>query len=384
MLPRITNTLLALSAKAILILVAYFGYASTTLAIEAVELFDVSVPVASESRQERASATKKALAILYIRVTGNKNIISRYPTLAKSLARADRYVAGFSYAKLAASNELAEQRQNQSSLQLNVVFESNSIMRLLREAGAPFWQANRPGVLVWLVDKNAEHSVLVNEDTAPQRFAELSKAAKLRGIPIIQPLLDLEEGTRISASDVWNMSFNVVTDASRRYDQDAVLVGKLSQTYDKGWIGQWTLLYRGQRRSERFRGNDVNEYYLLGFDMVADAMAVDYAVAADTRTMGVNLTIAVSGIKNHNDYVEVAEYLRKIPALKDISLSYIDGERVYFKVNSADDSNKLRALIELNRRFAITRDEQEFKLNQGRGLTQSLSADLSYRWKSAP
>ena len=69
------------------------------LASEAVDLFTVTVDVESESNQERGLASRAALKTLFVRVTGDKLATETYPLLAKSLAKADRYIASFSYQK---------------------------------------------------------------------------------------------------------------------------------------------------------------------------------------------------------------------------------------------------------------------------------------------
>lgn len=363
------------------------------LASEAVDLFTVTVDVESESNQERGLASRAALKTLFVRVTGDKLATETYPLLAKSLAKADRYIASFSYQKSvlkrakntdepllsaidvgldvgldhgldggledkALSAEFDHRLgyandtfASQEVLRLNLVFQSDAIRTLLREAGAPYWQANRPGVLVWLVEQRGGQRLIASPDNSPHFYQALSSGARARGIPLIQPLLDLEEASLISATDIWNMSEPIIRKASERYDNGAVLVGKLSQAYDQSWFGQWTLLYRGERKVEHYRGNDLNHYFSRGSDMVADRLAADYAVGARQQQFSKHLTIKFSGVKDHVDYVALSEYLRQIPALKAIQLSHINGEHCYFSLAGSNDIDKVSALIELNKRI---------------------------------
>ncbi|MDG1938190.1 MAG: DUF2066 domain-containing protein [Pseudomonadales bacterium] len=370
------------------------------LASEAVDLFTFTVDVDSESRQERAVASRSALKTLFVRATGDTLVLESYPLLANSLTKVDRYIASFSYATVIekvdselidsytdldidiepsdtsddVSARSAEEAVSEpvEILRLQLVFQAEAIKTLLRQAGAPFWQANRPGVLVWLVEQQANDRVLINAANAPQFYRALNRGAEARGIPLIQPLLDLEEASQINADDVWMLSVPIISKASERYDNGAVLVGKLSQAYDKSWFGQWTLLYRGERKIEYFRGGDLAKYFSLGTDMVADRLAADYAVVT-SQQQGRDLTIKFSGVKGHNDYVALSEYLRQVPALKAIQLSHIDGEFCYFSLDATHDINKVRALIELNKRILPSINEDAMMAASNR---------LEYYWQS--
>ena len=372
------------------------------LASEAVDLFTITVDVDSESRQERAVASRSALKTLFVRATGDTLVLESYPLLANSLTKVDRYIASFSYATIIekedsevidsfadldieldtepsdVSDDVSALSAEEAAskpvkiLRLQLVFQAEAIKTLLRQAGAPFWQANRPGVLVWLVEQQANDRVLVNAANAPQFYRALNRRAEARGIPLIQPLLDLEEASQITADDVWALSVPVISKASQRYDNGAVLVGKLSQAYDKSWFGQWTLLYRGERKIEYFRGGDLAKYFNLGTDMVADRLAADYAVVTSQQQER-DLTIKFSGVKGHNDYVALSEYLRQVPALKAIQLSHIDGEFCYFSLDATHDIDKVRALIELNKRILPSNNEDAMMASSNR---------LEYYWQS--
>lgn len=372
------------------------------LASEAVDLFTITVDVDSESRQERAVASRSALKTLFVRATGDPLVLESYPLLANSLTKVDRYIASFSYSTVIekedseaidsfadldieldtspsdVSDDVSALSVEEAAsepvkiLRLQLVFQAEAIKTLLRQAGAPFWQANRPGVLVWLVEQQANDRVLVNAANAPHFYRVLNRRAEARGIPLIQPLLDLEEASQINADDVWALSVPIINKASERYDNGAVLVGKLSQVYDKSWFGQWTLLYRGERKIEYFRGSDLSKYFGLGTDMVADRLAADYAVVT-SQQQGRGLTIKFSGVKGHNDYVALSEYLRQVPALKSIQLSHIDGEFCYFSLDATHDINKVRALIELNKRILPSNNEDAIMAPGNR---------LEYYWQS--
>ncbi|MGB1192218.1 MAG: DUF2066 domain-containing protein, partial [Pseudomonadales bacterium] len=170
------------------------------LASEAVDLFTITVDVDSESRQERAVASRSALKTLFVRATGDPLVLESYPLLANSLTKVDRYIASFSYSTVIekedsetidsfadldieldtspsdVSDDVSALSVEEAAsepvkiLRLQLVFQAEAIKTLLRQAGAPFWQANRPGVLVWLVEQQANDRVLVNAANAPHFY----------------------------------------------------------------------------------------------------------------------------------------------------------------------------------------------------------------------
>lgn len=340
---------------------------SSAVAGQDIALFSVDQRVDSESSAERNRASQSALKTLLVRVTGDREAIRRYPGLANSVGSASRYVISYSYSRKTAPRPrdsaiahddrsvgpVAGGDSQNSDLYLTLVFQSDAIMQLLQSAGAPYWQADRPGVLVWLADDSEGERQLVNAETSPLRFDQLRRAASLRGIPLIQPLLDLEEYGRISPDDVWRMNYATVDRSSRRYDNGAVLVGKLSQAFDQSWLGQWTLLYRGQRQTQIYRGASVDDFFNLAANMAADAMAADYAVQSNQRHNARQLRVRVSGIQNHRDYVTVVEYLRSIQALSNIQLNHIEADRCEFTVTASGQIDKIQSLIALNNRLQL-------------------------------
>ncbi|MDB4453451.1 DUF2066 domain-containing protein [Pseudomonadales bacterium] len=421
--------------------VVYLLCSQLAQASEAIDLFTTTIDVESESRQERVTASRTALKMLLIRVTGDKSALENYPLLAASVTNADRYIASFSYQIFKfdplTDNSLSDNSLSNSSLsdnslsdsslsdnlapldlllndspdsdssdvldnvldyvainpyvssdnntalteavipevqdvlRLNVVFQADAIKALLNQVGAPFWQANRPGVLVWLVEQSGGQQRIINAELAPQFYNALNQAAEARGVPLIQPLLDLEELNQIGAADLWDLSIPVIDSASQRYDNGAVLVGKFSQAYDKSWFGQWMLLYRGDRQIEHYRDTELADFFIQGSDLVADRLAADYAVAVNQTQRNNNLTIKFSGIRDHTDYLALSEYLRQVPALKAIQLSHIDGKHCYFSLEGSDDIDQVRALIELNDRLVPSRDDSR---------DSYLSNQLHYQW----
>ena len=309
------------------------------------DLFRAVEAVESEAASERRRASRIALARLFVRISGDTEVLNNYPKLRESLPSAERYISSFHY------RSAAEEALDDVPLWLHLQFHADSITALLRRAGAPYWQVNRPAVLLWLATQEDGQRQLASAENAPQHYALLQRAAAARGLPLISPLLDLDEISQLSADQVWQLSVEPVLALAPRYDADAVLVGKLAQRYDKRWLGQWLLLYQGRQQLLHYEGEQVEEYFALGVNLVADRLARDYAVVATDRQHSAELKLTVEAVDSQRDYVALRDYLAKISAVEALQLVRLDGDRCDFYFQSSSDLAKIRSLLELDKRL---------------------------------
>jgi len=67
----------------------------------------------------------------------------------------------------------------------------------------PIWGKQRPSTLVWLVVEDEGGRRLIGTDEESEYLSVLKERASVRGIPMLIPLLDLEDNARLKPSDVW-------------------------------------------------------------------------------------------------------------------------------------------------------------------------------------
>src|SRR5699024_2987444 len=103
-------------------------------------------------------------------------------------------------------------------------FDEQSLRRALARAGIPVWQTERPPVLVWFAFDSGDEQELVNADAGPQPREALRAAVARLGIPVIFPLLDLQDRQHVHYSDVVGGFSEPVLAASRRYSTELVLM----------------------------------------------------------------------------------------------------------------------------------------------------------------
>src|SRR5690606_32339817 len=150
----------------------------------------------------------------------------------------------------------------------------------LSAAGVPLWGANRPAVLVWLAVDQDGRRELIGPEGASGLLAPLEQRAAARGLPLVMPLLDLEDTGIVSSDSVWNLDQATVARASKRYAHDAVLLGRVLRSASGQWHGQWQLQMQMQdlQWSDQVAGNSAAEAVQGVIDAVAQRLAERYSV----------------------------------------------------------------------------------------------------------
>ena len=193
-------------------------------------LYEAAVPVADQNPQSRDPALRRALQIVLFRVTGTREL----PPEAESalLGRAPTLVQGYGYEPTASGQGLL----------LRAQFDARAIEATLRSQGLPIWGANRPSHIVWIAlrDDGQPRAVLDASGVA-NRAVAVSITADARGLPFSYPAIDATERELASFNQVWDGNFSGIQSASRRYNADIVVVGRVGRESGR-WLGRWALL----------------------------------------------------------------------------------------------------------------------------------------------
>lgn len=261
-------------------------------------LFETEVPVQGPDTAQRNQAIRQALGQVLVKVSGSRDIADR-PALAEELGQAPRYVQQFRYLEPGHNGDQPVGR-------LLVQFDGAAVTRMLRERGLPVWGEARPTVLVWLgIEDQGERRWYV-PDTDPTGWDALQRAANERGLPLLLPLMDLDDQRVLRPDDLWGGGESAVRAASERYAPDAILVGRLADL-GGAWRGSWTLL---QDAAESWEGRpgERDRSLAAGVSWAADALAARNApMGTGSATSLVELRVA--GILGLAEYGRVKAHL---------------------------------------------------------------------------
>ncbi|GAA5189720.1 DUF2066 domain-containing protein [Ferrimonas gelatinilytica] len=323
-------------------------------AVTVEDLYRGQVPVDSRSAQERQQGVRAALAQVIVRVTGDEALLAD-ESVRSVLGRADRFLLSFGYGEAG---------------MLQVDFDGERIRQALQAAELPLWGAQRPQTLVWLAGAG---------DGAPQLLGEsdewanpLSNSGERRGVPVLLPILDLEDSLAVEVNDVWGGFPSKVLEASTRYGSDFVASVRLEQSQ-----GQWQYaLALYELRSEAviprpvFRDRGQGETPEAALDALVATLAKYYAGryaavfsgSADTAQLRFEIPKGLAPL------IALERYLESLTPVRSVTIVEVGQGEVQFSLELVGGIAEVEQLMGLNP--AITALPSE----------EPLPAAPRYRW----
>ncbi len=304
-------------------------------AIEVPTLFTAEVPYDREAEDPRGEAYEAALTEILLRVSGSA-LATDAETVEALFPNPAAYVMQF--------RPGAEET-------LWVSFDGRAIEQVLRSNGHTFWGAERPLTLVWLaVDWGQGLREIVSADD-PERTSHearsidrnrllrerLIEVAQRRGLPVVFPLLDTTDLQGVTFADIWGGFDEPVLDASKRYDVNSVLIGRVRPS--SGQRNRWTYHFSGAASVMSGSPEEV-----LG--QVADLLAAEFAVGGDAPVEAVALN--VSGVVSVEAYGSVQSMLRDITLIENFVLTEVAGDRVSYRVEIRGGAERLARALRFN------------------------------------
>lgn len=300
-------------------------WAASGAAAPVEHLFQVEVPVADHGAGERANALPVALTDVLVRLTGEGDI-AQNPAAAKLVKNAGHFVQQYRYRR----EPPPDVGPQASALWLWVRFDARGVERAVRQAGLPLWGQERPLTLLWLAVQNGDQRYLVASDAHDKIRRAVQRDARRRGVPVLFPLLDLEDQARVQFPDVWGGFVNVVQGASQRYHARDLLVGRLNHNLGGSWTARWTMELDGDEIN--WVANDVSMDAALasGINGAADRLAAKLAVQPGAGGT-TQLTLTVENVQSLADYARVSKYLASLaPPVQQVGVSRVDGSKATF------------------------------------------------------
>ena len=211
------------------------GLLSNPAAVDAIEvkgLYEIELIARSQSAEDRLHTIKQAMYAVLSRVLVSEDI-SKIPAVQQALASAQNYVKQSQFSLISAD----EQPDTDARL-LRVQFDEDQLMQVMRDSQVGIWSEIRPETLVWLVVDDDGSRQFYNADTMPEFESALAFASKVKGVPMIFPMLDLEEQQKISVSDVLGTDSRNLLAVSARYEVTSIMTGRIVKKADC-WKGEW-------------------------------------------------------------------------------------------------------------------------------------------------
>lgn len=319
-------------------LLALLAAAAPVHAVPVGDLFQAEVDAAGRDTAARDAALQRALQEVLVRVTGSARTLQQGGA-SRLLQQPGRFVEQYRFEEV----EGAADRQ----LRLWVQFDGVALAREIRAAGLSYWGSERPDVLLWLAVDDRARRYLVSEAADSAGAEAVTRAARLHGLPVTLPLMDLEDQRALQFTDVWGGFLGAVESASQRYRPQVILVGKLDSSGAGGsWRSSWNLLAAGTSQSWSGNAGDMYAAVQQGIARTTEWLADQYAVA-DARSSVRTLT--VEGIRGVEDYARVSGYLASLTPVDRVHVARVTDQEVQFELTLSAQERSLLQVITLGR-----------------------------------
>lgn len=303
------------------LLALVFCIGTTAFAVKVPGLYTAEFPVSTQADSERVQVVKQGLVQVLVRVSGNPDIAMN-PAVSDVLKRSNYYVQEYNYSLPTPTASLYD---------LKIHYSKDDINRLLRKANIPYLGEIRPLILVWLVAPDQHHGVeILNNASTEDLLTVMKQQAKIYGLPLIFPVMDMDEIDEVSVQDVKAGSLSTLQTASKRYAPDALLVGEVESENDT-WQGHWQLIL-GENSWKWAVVSKTPENLFAGlFNQMSQALAKTYVVKKTKESQNW-LKIEVINITDPNELNMLTRYLKQLPPVIDVQLSQVAGEDVELSV----------------------------------------------------
>lgn len=292
-------------------------------AAEVKNLYQAAAPVSSRDAEERSRMTPQLLRQVMLKVVGNASLLDAAP-LETVMDNADQYVRQYEYQR---TNIAAADLTRPDELSLRLSFEPSAVNQAISELQLPLWGKVRPDVLVWaVVEAEGQQSLVGLETDGLGVFKPLTDAADARGLPILLPLMDLQDQSALKAGDIRQMNEAAIDQASMRYDADIVLTADIKLLNGEAMI-QWQANGDNLAHQWQSQGSLVQALQ-AGMGQLADKMALKYSPLADNSSPAQRLKLQISNVLDYADFNRLMNYLRQLDLITDIRVDNLGGQQL--------------------------------------------------------
>lgn len=368
------------------------------VAIEVTDLYRSQVPIESQSTSDRSKALVKAMEAVLIKVGGHRQVLNN-SDVKKALRKVSSYLTQYQYTR----------RQNQLYLQAD--FDEQKVNALFKSAQLPLWGSHRPLIMLWLIEEQGIERSVYNDDEQSVKTIQIKDHAQLRGLPVILPLMDLEDSLAVSNAEIWGRFPEPVRNASRRYLAEASVVMRISDNTLKpkltdtetesetkakatvleagglnasnddhpvdllftqpyrdyinpeknqvidcqplcvahDYVLDWTLVSTDRYIGKQYSGNVKNLLIMQALNDITETIYQNYAF--NVKVDDSELTIEVANVQSMSVYLELVEFFNSLSSVERVHLHSVDGDSMRFKLGLVSDRQSVLKAIKIDNRL---------------------------------
>ncbi|CCQ12210.1 hypothetical protein PALB_31110 [Pseudoalteromonas luteoviolacea B = ATCC 29581] len=325
------------------------------------DLYQSSISVADKSRQARIDAGQQAFVHVIKKLTGLENVDS-HPLVKQALRDYSFYLKKYEYVDYPEGGVAAR-----------FLFEEQKVNELVRKANWPFWGNRRPQIVLWMVIEDNNNRDFITRESYPQLERLIYDKAAEWGLPILVPLLDLEDRMQVGVTEVWgNFSAQVET-ASKRYGAERVITARVfQQPASSSWMLEWR-----QTDAQNFEAQQlVGDQQVIISQMVeslAKSLLQEFSIENSAQATRTTSRLTVRKLVTFEQVERIKRRLQTISSIKDVDVFSRKGDVVEFDIAHVNSISDLKKALSLEQTLRVYIDPSVF-------YHVDNETDLIYEW----
>lgn len=310
-------------------------------AVTVEDLYTVELPVADQTTSLRLESFSEAFKQVIVKVSGSDEAL-RSPVFERPIKGSARYVKQFRYTTRDSPDD---EEVEGGRLYLRIDFNQQLIESLLRENNFPVWGRERPSSLLVISYDVNEDIKLVADDSTPDLVEALDQAASIHAVPVLFPLMDLEDIALVKIGDIVSRQYDSIDTMATRYAPDALLVGQIVGRSGEGWHGDWEVRFAEQIFKWNFKASSKQAVIDQVIKHLARILALEYALE-DHRQVEQTLLLSVSALEGIDNLIAVQKYLKSLNVVDSVRVAMINKDVITYRLKLRNDAEDLQRLIE--------------------------------------
>ncbi|CAH9051747.1 hypothetical protein PSECIP111854_00824 [Pseudoalteromonas sp. CIP111854] len=317
-------------------------------AVEVTDLYQSELYVTDKSRATRVTASQQALYNVIKKLTGRHEETDS-ALIKQAMRSISDYMLKYEYLEVA-----------DGSTKIRVRFEPSKVEELVRDAQLPLWGNRRPLIAIWLVIEDNFRREFVTQDSYPQLERLIYDTAAEWGVPVIVPLLDLDDLAKVSVAEVWGNFSKPVESASRRYNAERVITARMfQQPSSSRWQLEWRYTDAQMFEVNKLVG-DKQQTLISMINDFSSALAQNYAIDPNQLTALQTTTLMVDNLNSFSSIELAKRQLVSMSTVEDVDVTYRSGDKVRFQIKHGSTLDDLVKSLNLEQAFSVYVDPHAF------------------------
>lgn len=313
----------------LLVIVITFFAASLGYALVEKPVYDVELKVLDKNLDTRSTAYVEGFSQVVNNLTGLEFDLTGHK-LPESL---DKYINNYSY------------KDKDGDLLLQLKYNDVMFNDWLRSQDIPYLGKNRPTLLLLLKVSNGNDSNYVSTDKFPELVTTIETLAKDINIPVVLPLMDLEEISMLRALHEEATLDSTLKTFARKYSADKVLVGSIVAANDmeNPSAASWDLKYGSDYRFTTTE-DTMEEHIAVMYSLLFQKLIQEYSNKGASQMVD-GILVNIYGVDSIDKYSKILAYLKSLDGVTQVSLTGVASDKTSFVLKANSNANLVQQAI---------------------------------------